>query len=612
MISLSEVHTSLSLFAEAIHGEPVAFAVGDGESACWPWGHETPADGVILPPALESRPFYRFVLLHQLLKQQVPSTGRSALFEKLVDIAENHRVTGQIRREYPGAVVDMEQVLVHASDRGASRLPEADDADTASGVFLRALRLHTLGATNFERTSARNASAISLLDRMHHPDATPETSLRIARLLLHLIDGSVPAQDSLVGLAELEEDPETQGLESEASTGVSLDGGTPNEVVDGQGSSSGQLTSDLSDQAQSASEADENDSLTAGLTLPTVGTRLPSDGSRTFIYDEWDYHQKSHRPAWCRVVEERLVGDDHEFIVDVRRRHQQLRSQIRHRLLRLPAQNLVRVHRSLDGDELDLDAAIEAVVDRRSGAPVDDRLQIRRDRAGRDVATAFLVDLSASTSSPAVPPEPVVVEASSDPFDDPMSYGPIWDAPRTVEPIRRVIDVAKDAVALMGDALQDLGDRYAVYGFSGTGRDHVEFKIGKDFADRANASSWASIAEMKPLRYTRMGPAIRHASAKLQAVGAQTKLLIVISDGYPQDVDYGADRNDRDYGMHDTARALADAERVGIGTFCVTIDPAGHDYLRDMCPDGRYLVIDDVESLPEELAKLYLGNVGGP
>jgi nitric oxide reductase activation protein len=205
-----------------------------------------------------------------------------------------------------------------------------------------------------------------------------------------------------------------------------------------------------------------------------------------------------------------------------------------------------------------------------------------------------------------------VVEASSDPFDDPMSYGPIWDAPRTVEPIRRVIDVAKDAVALMGDALQDLGDRYAVYGFSGTGRDHVEFKIGKDFADRANASSWASIAEMKPLRYTRMGPAIRHASAKLQAVGAQTKLLIVISDGYPQDVDYGADRNDRDYGMHDTARALADAERVGIGTFCVTIDPAGHDYLRDMCPDGRYLVIDDVESLPEELAKLYLGNVGGP
>jgi len=107
-----------------------------------------------------------------------------------------------------------------------------------------------------------------------------------------------------------------------------------------------------------------------------------------------------------------------------------------------------------------------------------------------------------------------------------------------------------------------------------------------------------------------MGPAVRHAAAKLGGVAAQTKLLIVVSDGYPQDTDYGRDRNDRDYGMHDTARALRDATNAGIETFCVTIDPAGHDYLREMCPDGRYLVIDDVESLPAELAKLYLLTMG--
>jgi len=80
-----------------------------------------------------------------------------------------------------------------------------------------------------------------------------------------------------------------------------------------------------------------------------------------------------------------------------------------------------------------------------------------------------------------------------------------------------------------------------------------------------------------------------------------------VSDGYPQDHDYGRDRHDREYGLQDTARALADATAQGIETFCVTIDPAGHDYLRTMCPDHRYLVIDDVESLPEALANLYLG-----
>ena len=103
-----------------------------------------------------------------------------------------------------------------------------------------------------------------------------------------------------------------------------------------------------------------------------------------------------------------------------------------------------------------------------------------------------------------------------------------------------------------------------------------------------------------------MGTAVRHATAKLQAEAARTRLLIVISDGYPQDVDYGEDARDRAHGMHDTARALADAERAGVDTFCITIDPAGHDYLREMCPDQRYLVIDEIEALPAELAKVYL------
>ncbi|MFN7643742.1 MAG: VWA domain-containing protein [Burkholderiales bacterium] len=109
---------------------------------------------------------------------------------------------------------------------------------------------------------------------------------------------------------------------------------------------------------------------------------------------------------------------------------------------------------------------------------------------------------------------------------------------------------------------------------------------------------------------TRMGAAIRHAAAKLRREPASRRLLVVLSDGYPQDSDYGPDRLDIEYGIRDTARALADAERDGVATFCVTVDPAGHDYLGRMCPPRRYRVIDDLPALPEVLAEVYASLTG--
>jgi nitric oxide reductase NorD protein len=102
-----------------------------------------------------------------------------------------------------------------------------------------------------------------------------------------------------------------------------------------------------------------------------------------------------------------------------------------------------------------------------------------------------------------------------------------------------------------------------------------------------------------------MGPAIRHVSAALARQSAALKVLIIVSDGYPEDTDYGPDRNDLEYGIQDTAQALIEAQRRGIIDFCLTIDPSGHDYLQRMCPASRYLVIDDVDTLPVQLSKLY-------
>ena len=221
------------------------------------------------------------------------------------------------------------------------------------------------------------------------------------------------------------------------------------------------------------------------------------------------------------------------------------------------------------------------------------------------MCTAFLVDLSASTSSPIVPP---TIERERPPETEIIDYryGAFDDLPEgPTEPPRRVIDIAKEALALMCDALGVLGDRHAVYGFSGEGRDNVEFQVAKDFDDAVSLRTWAALAAMAPRRYTRMGPAIRHATAKLRAESVRTKILVVVSDGYPQDVDYGPDRFDKEYGVQDTAWALREAESAGITTFCITIDPAGHDYLRRMSPESHYLVIDDVTALPGELVKVY-------
>ena len=342
-------------------------------------------------------------------------------------------------------------------------------------------------------------------------------------------------------------------------------------------------------------------------------------GARSFLYDEWDYLRKTYLKGWCRLFELQLEGDDGSFLRDVRRRHPLLSHQVKRRFRFVKPESRRRVHRVGDGDELDLDGLIEASIDRRSGHASDEHLYVRRDKTLRDVAAAFLVDLSASTDLPvpegkgmaaqgpgALAAPPASTGAA---FDDDFPYlyagGPATRLAEPAAPRRRVIDVAKDALALMCEALATLGDSFAIYGFSGEGRHKVEVHIAKEFEDRVSARTWGALAAMKPRRSTRMGPAIRHALAKLRHQPARMKVLIVVSDGYPQDDDYGPDRMDEEYGIQDTAKALEEAAQQGVQAFCVTIDPAGYDYMRRMCGEDRYLIIDDVSDLPEELTKVY-------
>lgn len=206
-----------------------------------------------------------------------------------------------------------------------------------------------------------------------------------------------------------------------------------------------------------------------------------------------------------------------------------------------------------------------------------------RLREERDVATLFLVDMSASTDEPLVS-RPGASEAG---------------------PPRRVVDVTKETLVIMASVLDDIGDAYAVYGFSGHGRANVELYPVKSFAERLGTEVKSRFGGIEPKRSTRMGAALRHAATKMARVSAKARHLILLSDGFPQDYDYGEDRTSNVYGLRDTTVALQELEAQGVHTFCITVDPSGHDYLREMCSGARYAVIEDVEDLPIELPRIY-------
>ncbi|MEZ5378469.1 MAG: VWA domain-containing protein [Acidimicrobiales bacterium] len=642
-LALTEAQRSLGLFAESLAGQVVRIEAREDDRRGWPWDLGLPDPLVVsLAPVMDigstdeaQRRVYRLQVLHQLSLAEFGTFGNdhdhldrhaaprhplivdsdvAEAAAAIVVLLEHLRVTEAVRAFYPGARHDLDDLLALA-------LAEAENDSVAAGEHdvADALRRCCLGGTALAGAPATTsldpvllATIDAHIDPLRSPAATLDDSAATAvELATLLLSPSAPTRPSdgepfvprVDDPDEADAEIEFPDLEGISTSPPPLDAEADRTSDDLEGSiQSSPIT------IAAELEALERSTAAEPRRPPRANRRGVDPDDRTFVYDEWNHLERSYERSWCRVIERRLVGEDSGFIDEVRDRHAHLGRQIRRQFAMLRPEERVRVYRRDDGDELDLDAVIEAIVDRRSGAAADDRLNIRRDRAVREVATAFLVDLSASTSSPAeeVPP-PLFDEDDDDPFDDPFKPRPVaYDE----TPVRRVIDVAKDAVALMCDALGQLGDRHAVYGFSGQSRHEVEFRVGKEFDDRTAGSTWAGIGAMQPLSYTRMGPAIRHAASKLAKQEARTKLLIVISDGYPQDIDYGPDRRDKTYGLHDTAKAIEEAAQLGVDTFCVTIDPAGHDYLRVMSPEHRYLVIDDVESLPAELAKLYLSLAG--
>ena len=318
---------------------------------------------------------------------------------------------------------------------------------------------------------------------------------------------------------------------------------------------------------------------------------LTATQPNTFIYDEWDVFQQRYRSRWCRLHERIMAPGDIAFYRETLLDRRLLLGQIRSEFEQVMPELYRKQKRLPDGVEHDLDAAIEALTDLRVGVTPSEKIFWRHHKIERDVAVAFLLDMSGSTG-----------EAIGRPADGDSvpSGGLLFERAQ-----RRIIDVEKEAIVLMSDALEAIGDRYGVYGFSGHGRDNVEFYVIKDIGEEFSLEIAKRLGRIGPLHATRMGPAIRHVTAKLGAVETRAKFLFLISDGRPQDRGYSQESAEKAYAVQDTRMALIEARRQGIYPFCLTVDKEGNDYLRTMMDDFSYEVLSDVSLLPHRLPQLY-------
>lgn len=290
-------------------------------------------------------------------------------------------------------------------------------------------------------------------------------------------------------------------------------------------------------------------------------------------YDEFDYHIQLNRPAWATVLEKRPKFGDLAVVDQIIDDNRKVTQRLKHLLDALQPQGVQRIRKLEEGDEVDINAAIRSLVDVRLGQQPDPRVMMRSVRKTRDIAVLVLLDLSESTND---------TVAGQD---------------------FTVLELTRSATVLLGEAIHKVGDAFAVHGFYSDGRHNVFYQRYKDFEQPWNDIPKARLAGMEGRFSTRMGAAIRHAGHHLSQVRAAKKLLIVVTDGAPADIDV----RDPQYLRFDAKKAVEDVGRMGVMPFCLTLDPRADQYVARIFGQRNYLILDHVERLPERLPQLYAG-----
>jgi len=291
---------------------------------------------------------------------------------------------------------------------------------------------------------------------------------------------------------------------------------------------------------------------------------INDDEDCAHLYDEWDHKRRHYRKDWCVLRELDVSPVDNGFVEDTLSRYRPQVAQLKRSFELLRDEDRLLTRQST-GDDIDFDALVAGYADLKSGMELPDRLLTRRHKAERDLAALFMVDMSGSTKG--------------------------W-----------INDAERESLVMLCEALEVLGDRYAIYGFSGVTRKRCEIFRIKRFDEAYDSKVRQRIAGITPQDYTRMGVAIRHLTKLLNEVDARTRLLITLSDGKPDDY---SDHYRGEYGIEDTRQALIEAHHAGIKPFCITIDHEARDYLPHLYGPVNWTLVDNVERLPLKVADIY-------
>jgi nitric oxide reductase NorD protein len=293
--------------------------------------------------------------------------------------------------------------------------------------------------------------------------------------------------------------------------------------------------------------------------------------SDPFHYQEWDYQIQLHRPDWATVYERRQPKGDLEDIKLILDEYKPIAHRIKQIIDMLTPDGVQRMRGLEDGDEIDLNAAVDAMISIRMGEQPNPRITMRNVVKNRDLSVVVLMDLSESTNE--------AMEGSD----------------------KTVLQLTREAATLVATAINGIGDPFALHGFSSDGRHDVQYYRFKDFAQGFDDSAKACLAGMKGGLSTRMGAALRHAGHHLHKQQEKRKLILLVTDGEPADID----ERDPQHLRHDTKKAVEELYSTGVLTYCLTLDPNADTYVKRIFGENNYTIIDNVDRLPEKLPTLF-------
>ncbi|MEK7747971.1 MAG: VWA domain-containing protein [Nitrospirota bacterium] len=528
------------------------------------------------------------------------------LISQLFDIAEAARIEFLLKREYPGLVTGITKMRQAAPSPRVLTAEASLQETIIEGLF----EVSVGGQAKVpipNEISSIFFNACMFLGAVQSREATVIHSMKAAASVYHLLDPSTIDPEVTGELERLDQKGEkvrgrgemsgSAGGQSELKLDSTISrrsdfvhGVIDPKRVEAQSSQAALLKEQENNAAQKINvAAGGSDSSLASKGAQKAGVApLAADGNASqrsddlskgiFFYDEWDCEVDDYQRRFCRVHEEKIAfasEKDVAFSEGVMSEYKGAIQSLKRAFQYFAPNDPIWIKGESEGELFDLNRLVENRVEAKGNRVPSDRVYMRRERKERSIAAAFLLDMSGSTE-------------------------------RRLKNGKSILQMEKEALVLLSHAIDAVGDRFALYGFSGKGKDQVTVSLLKNFQTRYTKEIDAHIGSTVSLGQNRDGAAIRHVAARLSCEIAKTKILVFISDGKPQDDHYAGS-----YAIADTKKALFEAKKASIHPFCIVIDPSERndgtvpEHLKAVYGNVPYLIVDKIETLPAKLPKIY-------